>query len=922
MKPQTLLTIAFTLYPISAISTPNQAPSIVLRTFDEHGKLVATDGARTDVSDITHYSYDEKGNLNFASNALKHTFRLSDFDTYGNPGAIVDPNGTHTTIRYTPSGWLSSVSTGSHITKFYYNETGDLTKAILSDGSSLKYTYDDARRLTGIENTSGDTINYTLDLMGNRTRTETKNAFGKTTRVKKETFDELGQRLSISKSRNHSYKYSYDLNGNITTITTPLGHRTIRSFDQHNRLAKQINTQGGVTEVSYRDDNLPTKLVEMRSLSTQLHYDSHGNLTHQISPDSGTSTYIYDSASNLIRHTDARGITTQHTYDALNRLTHTSYPDNPSLSAKFIYDSIENGNKGIGRLTSIEDSTGSTHYIYNEHGYLTKKSQTLKLDDHTIKESLHYHYNSGGKLSTIDYSDQVSIEHSHNTSAQINNLTLIINGVRTPLAQNIIYEPFGPMSQLTLGNKLILDRQFDDNYRLTKQTIGNLTSAYNYDADGNTTRIDHSLFGSRDYKYDSLNRITMELSNSLHKQYHYDASGNRIKRTSHSLLEKNHSDTQTLTYKIKSNRLATVDNKPVRFDAAGNITSINKMNYKYDVQGRLSEAHNGDIKVSDYLYNAHNARTIKKIHSPHTNSGINFTTYTHDNDGKLLRQTNYDNNGVSRSARYWIWLDNLPLAQLDVELENNGKISNSRLVFLHSDQLSTPRMATDARGTLVWSWDSDVFGLGNPNEDVDGNGENIVIDLRMPGQLWDSHSKLSYNYFRDYAPEIGQYIQSDPIGLRGGLNTYTYASGNPLRDIDPKGLNPIVAAVAGSAVLPGPRALMGAALGAAAVMMSDLLVTEEYTDPVYAKPPENAYDPEGPKAPGKPTEEVGFKDPKGGESWVPNPNPGKGGSSHGWLDAKGDVWCPSGLGGRSHGGPHWDVQSSNGDYRNVRPIRK
>lgn len=660
----------------------------------------------------------------------------------------------------------------------------------------------------------------------------------------------------------------------------------------------------------------------MRSISTQFHYDSYGNLTHQASPDSGVSTYTYDSASNLIRHTDARGISTQHTYDALNRLTNTIYPDNPSLSAKFNYDSTENSNKGVGRLTSIEDSTGNTNYTYNEHGNLTEKNQTLKLDDHTIKEPLHYHYDPGGKLSTIDYSEQISIEHSYNTSAQINSLTLIMNGVRTTLAQNIAYEPFGPMSQMTLGNNLLLKRQFDENYRLTKQTTGDLITVYNYDADGNTTRSDHSLFGLRSYKYDSLNRITTEVSRSLQKQYDYDSFGNRIKRTSKSLLKENHNEIQTLTYKNSSNRLATIDNNPVQFDEAGNIISINKMHYKYDARGRLSEAYNGDTRVSEYRYNAHNERTIKKIHHPHTNSDVNFTTYTHDNDGKLLKQTNYDSNGVSRSAQIWIWLNDLPLAQLDVEFENTGRIRNSNLVFLHCDQLNTPRMATDARGTLVWSWDSDVFGLGNPDEDVDGNGENIKINLRMPGQLWDSHSKLSYNYFRDYSPEIGQYIQSDPIGLRGGLNTYTYASSNPLRDIDPKGLNPVAAAVVGSAVSLGPRALMAAALGAAAVITGDLLVTDEYTEPFYAKPPENAYDPEGPKAPGKPTEEVGFKDPKGGESWVPNPNPGKGGSSHGWLDAKGDVWCPSGLGGRSHGGPHWDVQSSNGDYRNVRPLRK
>jgi len=88
----------------------------------------------------------------------------------------------------------------------------------------------------------------------------------------------------------------------------------------------------------------------------------------------------------------------------------------------------------------------------------------------------------------------------------------------------------------------------------------------------------------------------------------------------------------------------------------------------------------------------------------------------------------------------------------------------------------------------------------------------------------------------------------------------------------------------------------------------------------YAKPPADAGDPTGAKAPGMPGPEEGFENPKGGgPEWVPNPNPGKGASSHGWEDAKGRVWCPTGQGTRAHGGPHWDVQLKNGKHVNVYP---
>ncbi|WP_181721738.1 polymorphic toxin type 37 domain-containing protein [Nocardia gipuzkoensis] len=81
------------------------------------------------------------------------------------------------------------------------------------------------------------------------------------------------------------------------------------------------------------------------------------------------------------------------------------------------------------------------------------------------------------------------------------------------------------------------------------------------------------------------------------------------------------------------------------------------------------------------------------------------------------------------------------------------------------------------------------------------------------------------------------------------------------------------------------------------------------------KPPANAYDPNGPKAPGRPGEAEGFVPPKDGDKWVPNPN----GKGSGWLDADGRVWVPTGQGSTAHGGPHWDVQEKKGGYTNVYP---
>ena len=118
--------------------------------------------------------------------------------------------------------------------------------------------------------------------------------------------------------------------------------------------------------------------------------------------------------------------------------------------------------------------------------------------------------------------------------------------------------------------------------------------------------------------------------------------------------------------------------------------------------------------------------------------------------------------------------------------------TEAMLHFIHVDHLNTPRLIANQSGQTVWRWDQqEPFGNSAPDENPSRLG-TFDFPQRFPGQYFDKETQLHYNYFRDYDATIGRYGQSDPIGLRGGLNTYAYVASDPLAWRDPLGLDVLV----------------------------------------------------------------------------------------------------------------------------------
>ncbi|WP_284208689.1 RHS repeat-associated core domain-containing protein, partial [Chitiniphilus shinanonensis] len=182
----------------------------------------------------------------------------------------------------------------------------------------------------------------------------------------------------------------------------------------------------------------------------------------------------------------------------------------------------------------------------------------------------------------------------------------------------------------------------------------------------------------------------------------------------------------------------------------------------------------------DYRYNALGQR-VKK-----TDNASNTTLFVYDEQGQLLGE--YDGSGQPRLDT--IWLENLPVAVVQ------AATPAPKVYYAWADHLGTPRQLSNPADTkVVWEWAiAEPFGQSSANADPDNDGQQLVYNLRFPGQYFDAETGRYYNYFRDYDPRIGRYIQSDPIGLVGGVNTYSYSNGNSITYSDPLGLtscNPV-----------------------------------------------------------------------------------------------------------------------------------
>jgi RHS repeat-associated protein len=757
------------------------------RTYNAQGLLEAIDGARTDISDITHYGYDEDGRLAAMTNALGHITRYSDYDTYGNPGLVTDADQVTTRLSYTPEGWLATsirdAGGSSRTSTIEYDAVGDVIKTTDADGVVVGYVYDDARRLTEIIDGEGNRIRYTLDAAGNRLKEETLDASGQVRRKVSRTFNSLSQLMSVLDGMDRIV-LAFDIDQGYDAVGHPLesedaaGIRRRRGYDGLGRLVSTLENYGG-TEEATRDTRTVTSfdasgnvdgISDPEGLNTLYVSNGLGDLTEQNSPDTGTTAYVYDTAGNLIKATDARGIVTAYTYDALNRRVRASYEDTSS-DVQWVYDESDattgcEKSYPTGRLTRVVEQAVTTVYCYDARGNVAKKRQVQGAQTDTIS----YAYTAGGRLARIGRPDGGVTTYTRDRLGRITTVSDIsASGESKLVADQVTYLPFGPVASYVLGNGQSVTRIYDPNYavtdivggafelHLTRDTLGRVVESHSVDVPVTET-----------YRYDALSRLRSVNGHdaAAAETYTYNRTGDRLSKSGNGVATGNYG------YQQGTHRLATVGLVARLYDAAGNMTANTVAGeayaLTYGARNRLSSVTRGGALVGTYVHNAAGQRVAKSVTEP----SVETTRFVYDESSFLIGED-------GKSSRAYIWMDDVLVGIADSGADVR------RLSYVYTDGLGSPRVVANENGGIVWQWSYS----GNPFGEAKPISLDYELNLRFPGQYFDAESSLAYNIHRNYDSSTGRYVQSDPLGLSAGPSTYAYGSSAPFNRTDRLGLD-------------------------------------------------------------------------------------------------------------------------------------
>jgi len=232
------------------------------------------------------------------------------------------------------------------------------------------------------------------------------------------------------------------------------------------------------------------------------------------------------------------------------------------------------------------------------------------------------------------------------------------------------------------------------------------------------------------------------------------------------------------------NQYTSVDSTGYEYDDNGNLTDDGTYYYYYDSQNRLTDVNDVSGLVAHYEYDCLGRRILKTVYG----GAVTTTKYCYDGDQVIGE---YENGTLLRKFIYGAGIDE-PICMIDV--------STDTYYFYHYDGLGSVVALSNTSGAIVEWYDYDVFGkptiytgkgadgLWRTGDDTTSSTSAVDNPYFFTGRRLDDETGLYYYRARMYSPEIGRFLQPDPIGYDDGLNMYTYVGNNPLSWTDPFGL--------------------------------------------------------------------------------------------------------------------------------------
>jgi len=623
--------------------------------------------------------------------------------------------------------------------------------------------------------------------------------------------------LSPNQAQNQTTqtKFSYDASGNVKTIQRGSGRQQMYQYDELDRRVNDIFVSGSkniTVTIGYDGLDQIKSLRDPRNLTTSYELNGLGNRLSQSSPDTKMSRYTHNENGDLLTSQDANGNTTKYSYDTIGRLTSAFYQyGKPSL---FEYDGGPTGPPSeIGNLTRMDDESGQTDYSHDLRRRVLTKAQSVVTGSHSRMLNISYSYGTDGaslgKLVMMTYPSGARINYRYDNHGRVESISLNpANGIgatdlmtEVPILADVSYAAFGGVQSwrwglANSGHSHVRTLDLDGRLLTYPIDLNGAIRTLTYDDVGNILTYRHvgsSEAGRFDqtFTYDLLDRLSSYTQNGIRTDLGYDDNGNRTFQTSPL-------NSISYAYGLGSNRVLShsgTSQATFSYDANGNRTSDGQLTFDFNARNRLSNV-NGSAQLS-FLYNGHGQRVVKI-------GNRNSIFYAYDEEAHTIGEYSTDGNTLEIA-----YLGDIPIAAF----------SQGQVYFVVSDHLNTPLVVTSTNGSVVWDWrNRDPFGNGKPERataPLPTPQPLDLFDLRFPGQIADSESGLYYNYHRDYDPRTGRYIQSDPIGLGGGINTYGYGLGNPIANVDPQGL--FVPLVIPFVCAAGGCEAAGAVLGAGAL---------------------------------------------------------------------------------------------------------